>query len=104
MYRSIRAWVDEGSAKVPLACKHSELEAWLARAGTMTNSNAPLLEQSSTVRTYTRDAYSPVRRDAHSEVEKINGWHTSALKNVDPKTLAKEYRQWTGSILVENNV
>jgi len=32
--RSIRAWVDEGSAKVPLACKPSELEAWLARAGT----------------------------------------------------------------------
>jgi len=26
-YRSIRAWVDEGSAKVPLACKPSEVEA-----------------------------------------------------------------------------
>jgi len=30
-----------------------------------------MLEQSSTVRTYTRDAYAPVRRDAHAEVEKL---------------------------------
>ena len=30
-----------------------------------------MLEQSSTGRTYTRDAYAPVRRDAHAEVEKL---------------------------------
>jgi len=29
-----------------------------------------MLEQSSTGRTYTRDAYAPVRRDAHAEVVK----------------------------------
>jgi hypothetical protein len=39
-----------------------------------------MLERSSTGRTYTRDAYAPERRDAHAEVEKINGWlHTSAF-------------------------
>jgi hypothetical protein len=39
-----------------------------------------MLGQSSTGRTYTRDAYVPVRRDAHAEVEKINGWlHISAF-------------------------
>jgi len=27
-----------------------------------------MLEQSSTARTYTRDAYAPVRRDAHAEL------------------------------------
>ena len=32
-----------------------------------------MLEQSLAGRTYTRDAYAPVRRDAHAEVEKING-------------------------------
>jgi hypothetical protein len=32
-----------------------------------------MLAQSSTGRIYTRDAYAPVRRDAHAEVEKING-------------------------------
>ena len=32
-----------------------------------------MLEQSSTRRTYTRDAYAPVRRDAHAKAEKING-------------------------------
>ena len=32
----------------------------------------PKLEQSSTGRTYTRDAYAPVRRDAHAEVAKIS--------------------------------
>jgi len=30
-----------------------------------------MLEQSSTGRTYTRDAYAPVRRDAQAEVEKL---------------------------------
>ena len=30
-----------------------------------------MLEQSSTGRTYTRDAYAPVRRDAHAEAEKL---------------------------------
>jgi len=30
-----------------------------------------MLEQSSTGRTYTRDAYAPVCRDAHAEVEKL---------------------------------
>jgi hypothetical protein len=31
-------------------------------------------------RTYTRDAHAPVRRDAHAEVVKLNGWlHTSAF-------------------------
>jgi hypothetical protein len=39
-----------------------------------------MLDQSSTGRTYTRNAYAPVRRDAHAEVEKINGrLHTSAF-------------------------
>jgi hypothetical protein len=33
-----------------------------------------MLEQSLTDRTYTRDAYAPVRRDPHAKVEKINGW------------------------------
>jgi len=31
-----------------------------------------MLEQNSTGRTYTRDAYATIRRDAHAEVEKIN--------------------------------
>jgi len=30
-----------------------------------------MLDQSSTGQTYTRDAYAPVRRDAHAEVEKL---------------------------------
>jgi hypothetical protein len=30
-----------------------------------------MLEQSSTGRTYTRDAYAPLRRDAHAEVVKL---------------------------------
>ena len=30
-----------------------------------------MLEQSSTARTYMRDAYAPVRREAHAEVEKL---------------------------------
>jgi hypothetical protein len=30
-----------------------------------------MLEQSPTGRTYTRDAYAPVRRDAHAKVEKV---------------------------------
>ena len=30
-----------------------------------------MLEQSSTARTYTRDAYAPVRRDAQAEVKKL---------------------------------
>ena len=30
-----------------------------------------MLEQSLTGRTYTRDAYAPVRRDAHAKAEKI---------------------------------
>jgi hypothetical protein len=39
-----------------------------------------MVEQSSTGRTYTRDAYAPVRRDARAEVKKINGGlHTSAF-------------------------
>jgi hypothetical protein len=39
-----------------------------------------MLEQSFTRRTYTRDAYAPIRRDAHAEVEKISGWlHTSVF-------------------------
>jgi hypothetical protein len=57
-----------------LACKASEVEALLARAGQLHSADVPpMLEQSSTSRTYTRDAYAPVRRDAHAEVEKING-------------------------------
>jgi len=32
-----------------------------------------MLEQSSTGRTYTRDAYAPVRRDAHAQVEELTG-------------------------------
>jgi hypothetical protein len=32
-----------------------------------------MLEQSSTARTYTRDAYATIRRDAHAEVEKLTG-------------------------------
>jgi hypothetical protein len=81
-YRSIHAWGDEGSAKLPLACKASEVEAWVAREAGQRHSAdvSPMLEQSLTGRTYTRDAYAPVRRDARAEVEKINGWlHTSAF-------------------------
>jgi len=70
-YRNIRAWVDEGSAKVPLACKPSELEAWLARAGREPTSFRRCSRGSSTGRTYTRDAYAPARRDAHAEVVKL---------------------------------
>ena len=40
--------------------------------------NSARLEQSSAVRTYTRDAYA-VRRDAHAEAEKINGWLHSSV-------------------------
>jgi hypothetical protein len=32
-----------------------------------------MLEQSSTGRTYTQDAYAPLRRGARAEVEKISG-------------------------------
>ena len=32
-----------------------------------------MLEQSSTARTYTRDAYAPVRRDAYAQVEELTG-------------------------------
>ena len=33
-----------------------------------------MLEQSPTGRTYTRDAYASMSRDAHAEVEKVEGW------------------------------
>jgi hypothetical protein len=47
-----------------------------------------MLDQSSIGRTYTRDAYAPLRRDAHAEVEKINGWlHTCALFRLIPAFL-----------------
>ena len=58
-----------------LARKPSELEA---RRGQLEQEGRhfipadvlPMHEQSSTGRTYTRDAYAPARRDAHAEVEK----------------------------------
>ena len=46
----------------------------IARAGrkpTHSTDVPPMLEQSSTGRTYTRDAYAPVRRDAPPELEKL---------------------------------
>jgi hypothetical protein len=49
-----------------------------------------MFEQSSTVRTYARDAYAPGRRDAHAGMEKISGWlHTSAfpLSNFEESVL-----------------
>ena len=59
-----------------LACKPSELEA---RRGQLEQEGRHFIpadvlsmhEQSSTGRTYTRDAYAPVCRDAHAEVEKL---------------------------------
>jgi hypothetical protein len=44
--------------------------------------NHPMLEQSLTGRTYTREP-SPVRRDTHAEVEKINGWLPPAPSGKD---------------------
>ena len=38
-----------------------------------------MLEQSSTGRTYTRDAYAPVRRDAHAQVEELTRASLPAL-------------------------
>ena len=65
---------DTAKEHTRLACKSSEVESWLARTGRGQLDSAdvpPMLEQSSTGRTYTRDAYAPVRRDAHAEVEEI---------------------------------
>jgi hypothetical protein len=56
-----------------LACIPSDVEAWLARTGRKPTSFPPMFELSSTGRTYTRDAYAPVRRDAYAEVEKLTG-------------------------------
>jgi len=51
--------------------REGELETWLAEREKSRLHSAdvpPMLEQSSTGRTYTRDAYAPLRRDAHAEV------------------------------------
>jgi len=56
-----------------------------------------MLEQSSTARTYTRDAYAPVRRNVHAEVEKLRADSMPApfhFSNFEESVLDRSVEHW----------
>jgi len=57
-----------------------------------------MLEQSSTGRTYTRDAYAPVPRDAHAELEKLTAGSILArfhFSSFEESVLERSYNDGT---------